>query len=369
MDILVISLAGIGDTLFATPLIHELRLNFPTARIDTLVLWAGSRDVLEGNPHLDKTYQKNLLKSGKLEALRLLGQLRRNNYDLSINTHPQSRIHYRLVARWINARTRISHEYDNRSVMDRWLVNRTIKQDYQRHSIENNLALLELAGAKRMLPRHEYELYLSPAEQSWASDYLREQKLSERKLLGLHVGSGGTKNLALRRWPLEAYRELIKRLNESYPELEILLLGGPEEEKDNLFLVAQTDRRLVFQPKTKSLRHAAALLRHCDLFLSVDTALMHVAAAMGVPKQIVIETPTWNKPIEPYRESFELVRNPAVAGRNLQYYRYDGSGIRGTRQELTKAMASVSVEAVYQAVARALAERGRGRSGSRSARS
>jgi heptosyltransferase-2 len=360
MDILVISLAGIGDTLFATPLIHELRLNFPKARIDTLVLWAGSRDVLEGNPHADTIYQKNLLKSGRLEALGFLGQLRRNEYDVSINTHPQSRIHYRLVARWINARTRISHEYDNRSVLDRWLVNRTAKQDYQRHSIENNLVLLEMAGAKRMLPRHEYELYLSPAEQSWAIDYFREQHLSGRKVLGLHVGSGGTKNLALRRWPLEAYRELIRRLNKSYPELGILLLGGPEEEKDNLWLVAQTDQRLVFQPKTKSLRHAAGLLKHCDIFLSVDTALMHVAAAMGVPKQIVIETPTWNKPIEPYRESFELVRNPAVAGRNLEYDRYDGCGIRGTTQELTRAMESVSVEAVYQAVDGALAARPEG---------
>jgi ADP-heptose:LPS heptosyltransferase len=51
MNILVISLAGIGDTLFATPLIHELRANFPAANIDALVLWTGSKHLLEGNPH------------------------------------------------------------------------------------------------------------------------------------------------------------------------------------------------------------------------------------------------------------------------------------------------------------------------------
>ena len=50
--ILVISLAGIGDTLIATPFIHELRANFPDAAIDAFVLWAGSKDLLEGNPHL-----------------------------------------------------------------------------------------------------------------------------------------------------------------------------------------------------------------------------------------------------------------------------------------------------------------------------
>ena len=63
MKILVISLAGIGDTLIATPLIHELRENFPGATIDALVIWPGSKDLLENNPHLNRVYQKNLIKS------------------------------------------------------------------------------------------------------------------------------------------------------------------------------------------------------------------------------------------------------------------------------------------------------------------
>jgi len=81
---------------------------------------------------------------------------------------------------------------------------------------------------------------------------------------------------------------------------------------------------------------------------------MHIAATMKVRKQIVIETPTWNKPIEPYGNPFILVRNPAVAGKNLDYYRYDGSGIRGSPQEIIKCMESVSVDAVWQAVADAV---------------
>ena len=61
MKILAISLAGIGDTLFATPLIHELRANFPDATIDALVLWRGAKDLLDNNPQLDTVHQKNLL--------------------------------------------------------------------------------------------------------------------------------------------------------------------------------------------------------------------------------------------------------------------------------------------------------------------
>ncbi len=78
MKILVIAMAGIGDALIATPLIHELRANFPDATIDALVLWAGSKDLLENNPHLNRVHQKNLINAGKLEGLKFLWSLRRN---------------------------------------------------------------------------------------------------------------------------------------------------------------------------------------------------------------------------------------------------------------------------------------------------
>jgi ADP-heptose:LPS heptosyltransferase len=358
MKILIISLAGIGDTLFATPLIHELRANFPEANIDALVLWQGSRDLLECNPHLTRVHQKNLMKVGTAASLKYLAQLRRNHYDVSINTHPQSRVHYRFVARLISARRRLSHQYHNATLLDPFLVNRTIRQDYGKHSIENNLAFLQLIGAKPLLPQHSYEIFLSQAEFAWADEFLATCKLTGQTLVGIHVGSGGTKNLALRRWPLLSYVELMKRLSHACPALRILLFGGPEEERDHKQILAQVDHDFVHQPSTKNLRQAAALLRHCHLFLSVDTALMHVAAAMKVRKQIVIETPTWNKPIEPYGNPFFLVKNPAVAGRNLEFYRYDGRGIHGTREELIKCMASVSVDSVYGAIEAALREVG-----------
>jgi ADP-heptose:LPS heptosyltransferase len=96
------------------------------------------------------------------------------------------------------------------------------------------------------------------------------------------------------------------------------------------------------------------LIGRCQAFLSVDSVLMHLAAAMKVPRQIVIETPTWNKPIAPYNQAFTLVKNPGVAGRNLEFYRYDGRGIRGTREQILECMASVSVDDVYRSLEAAL---------------
>jgi heptosyltransferase-2 len=348
MKILVISLAGIGDTLFATPLIHELRANFPTAGLDAFVLWPGSKNLLEGNPHLNAIHQKNLILVSKADSLRFLWQLRKQQYDISINTHPQSRVHYRAVARLINARVRISHEYDNAGGWDRLLVNRTLQQDYGRHAVENNLALLEVLGARRLLPCHEYEVFLSSADLKWAEEFIARHKWSGRRRLGIHVGSGGTKNLPLRRWPLDHYLGLLEALRQAHPELGVLLFGGPEEEKEHQTLQAQANPDQVLIAQTTHLRQAAALLKQCELFLSVDTALMHLATAMKVPKLVVIETPTWNRPIEPYSHPFTLIHNPAVAGRNLDYYRYDGRGIRGSPAELLRCMTSVTVDSVFQ---------------------
>jgi len=134
----------------------------------------------------------------------------------------------------------------------------------------------------------------------------------------------------------------------------VLFFGGPEEKRDYEKIRSVPGADKVLFPRTENLLQAAALIAQCDSFLSVDTSLMHVAAAMGVRNQVVIETPTWNKPIEPYGNSFTLVKNPAVAGRNLEYYCYDGGDIKGTREELLRCMASVKVEDVFETLVKAV---------------
>ena len=354
MKILVISLAGIGDTLLATPLLHELRANFPQAQLDALVLWAGSKELLEGNPHLNAVYQQNLLNESYAKAWTFLRPLRRAAYDLSINTHPQSRIHYRVIARFVAARTRISHVYDSWSIVDSFLVNRTVPQDYERHTVAQNLEVLALLDKKPSLSKHELEIFLSDQDLELAESFISSHNLAGRQCLGIHVGSGGTKNLALKRWPLRRYIELLGVVRKTWPELGILLFGGPDEESELQQILSAHLSPLVLRARTKTMRQAAALIQRCSGFLSVDTALMHLAAAVRVPGQIVIEAPTFNKTNEPFGNPYTLVKNPAVAGRNLEYYRYDGRGIRGTEAELVRCMDSVTVESVAAAIDAAL---------------
>lgn len=352
--ILVIALAGIGDALIATPLIHELRENFPGAEIDAFVFWAGSRDLLAGNPHLSRVHQCNSFEAGTPGFLKFVLGLRKEHYDLSINTHPQSKMEYRAVARLIGATTRLSHTYDNSTVLDELLVTHTLAQDYSIHSAENNLRLLSLVGKAPKLPRHEYEIYLQPAEIAAARAIVDQHQLAGRRIVGIHVGSGKTKNLRLKRWPLENYIALIQQLTAAWPEVTVLLFGGPEEREENARILAEAAHPNLVVPRTRSIREAAALLRHCEVFLSVDNAMMHFAAAMKVPKQVLIESMAFGPTLEPYGRPFRLVPNPAVHGRNLEYYRYDGKPIKGSEAELLRIMQAVKVESVLAGLEEAL---------------
>ena len=353
--ILVLSLAGIGDTLMATPVLHELRAQFPDAELDVLVMWSGAAQILGGNPHITRIYQHDFIKTGRIASLLFLRRLRKERYDLSLTLHPQGRREYRSITRLIGARRRLSHEYENHSWKDGWLVTDELPQDYTLHCVANNLRLLSLLQRPLLLPSQEYELFLSVAERDWARATAQEFRLQPGRWLGVHVGSGGTKNLALRRWPLDQYETLFVDLFQRDPAQQIVLLGGPEEIAAHAQLRARFTKEIgegrLLIPITPTLRHAAALLGEAGQFLSVDTVFMHLATAARVPRQFVIETPTLNPPVYPFRSEWIKIPNPAIGNRHLDFYRYDGRPIAGTAAELECLMRSVTPAQVAAALA------------------
>src|SRR6202012_1312688 len=116
----------------------------------------------------------------------------------------------------------------------------------------------------------EMEFFLEPGDEQFADEFIAKHRLAGKKILGLHVGSGGTKNLPLKRWPLKHHAGLVRQLNKERPDLRLLLFGGPDEAKDHQVILAQADPALTFDAKTKNLRETAALMKRCQAFLSVD---------------------------------------------------------------------------------------------------
>jgi heptosyltransferase-2 len=326
MKILVISLAGIGDTLIATPLVRELRNNFPLAEIDAFVMWKGSQELLATNPNLDSVYQNNFFKNSWVESLKSLLQLRQNRYDIALLPFPQSRWHYSGVARLIAPRLLLSlHYYADLDLL------------LSTHATAHNLTLLRKLGVTANEANPCYEIYCS------SSDLAFTEQNAISGAVGIHIGSGTTKNLKCKRWPLANYRKLISALNEIGKK--VVLIGGPEEEQETRTLAG---KNASYVP-TRNIRQAAALMRTFNAFISVDSCLMHIASAVGIP-QVVIQAPTWNPCLAPLNNHYELVPNAALEGRSpFDFYRFDG---RPIRKEYTNVMDQVSVSAVLNAYAR-----------------
>lgn len=85
----------------------------------------------------------------------------------------------------------------------------------------------------------------------------------------------------LKRWPLERFAAVADRILEEWGGL-LLVFGAPGSDlaEELVAAVRHGDGRVIGLPPFH-LRRSAALLERCGLFVSNDTGLMHIAAAVG----------------------------------------------------------------------------------------
>lgn len=98
---------------------------------------------------------------------------------------------------------------------------------------------------------------------------------------------GPTANWRAKTWRAERFAELMERLTGPdgiLPGARVALFGGPGEREQALALIdaVPADRRIDLIGAV-DLPTAAACLRRCDLYVGNDSALMHIAAAVGIP--------------------------------------------------------------------------------------
>jgi ADP-heptose:LPS heptosyltransferase len=109
--------------------------------------------------------------------------------------------------------------------------------------------------------------------------------------------------LTVKRWPLERYRELVRKLV-NVLDANVLLIGGKEDYELNQQLMQGLDGEPV-QMQVQNLAgqtsfgQTAAQLSVCDLFIGNDSSPMHLAAAVGIPV-IAIFGPTSPQEYGPY---------------------------------------------------------------------
>jgi len=278
--------AAIGDTVLTSAAIADLRAAFPGA---SMIFFAGPTNfemasMLDGVDQVVELPLVNLaaawrrVRSIAVDVLVDFGQWPRFDALLALASRASFTIGFR---------TRGQHRH--------YGYDATVEHSSHVHEIENYRRLVRALGVKTGNPPRLRTPSSGPA---LAANYAV-----------FHLWPGGRRK-KLKQWPEEKWLALVEEF--ACREMEVVLTGAPADRDGNDAMMERVRpyaRRFVRNAAGLSLRGTAAMLAHSCLVVSVDTGVMHMAAALGVPL-VALHGPTSSRRWGPISERAIAVDSP-----------------------------------------------------------
>lgn len=306
MRILIVNPFGIGDVLFTTPLIANLKEAYPDSYIG-FICNARTKDILLNNPKVDKIfiYEKdqfrNLWRKSKIlcvrKFLKFLTSVKKKRFDIAFDLSLGQE--YGLFLRLAGIKKRVGYNYKRRGI---FLTDKITASGYRkRHVVEHYLDLLKLVGIE---PRYRgLEFPLNSADLKWAKDYLSENDIGDEGMLIGIIPAGGASwgTTAYRKqWPAHRFANLANQITERFKAKIILFGDTGEVGLCNQVASLIKDIPIMACGRT-TIPRFAALLKRCGLVIANDGGPLHIAVSQGV-KTISIFGPVDPAVYGPYPE-------------------------------------------------------------------
>jgi heptosyltransferase-3 len=281
--ILLVKHRNIGDVLLATPTIKVLREHFPRAYI-AMVVNSGTEEMVTGNPYLDEVivfYQglKKLPPMARFkEQMRFIFDIRKRNFDLTINLTEGDR--GAILCLLSGARDRVGYHPRGKGLLGkRYIFTHLVKPNLTRHMVEYNLDAMRVLGIN---PKDKkVSIYWSQRDKEYV-DYLLSKFNIERGDSLVHVHP--TSRWLFKCWNDLSFAETIDWLAIK-KNIRVVLTSSAEKKelkKVNMIL-SMCKSTPVNLSGLLTLKQLAALSKRCQLFVGIDSAPMHIAAAVGTP--------------------------------------------------------------------------------------
>ena len=275
---LVIKLGHIGDVLVTTPVIRALHEAWPGVRV-TMVVNQGTEAMVAHSPQIEQVLvvRRDL---GGIAALRsqlaLLGALRSARFDLSLELSGGDRGAF--LCRASGAGLRVGFEPKKPHFRARAFHLLVDQRGTQNHVVDTFLRQPRALGLEPTDTRMLFEPGREAGER--AEGILKESGLAGKPFAVVHP----TSRWMFKCWTTSGVAEVIGRLRER--GLAIVLTCAPDEHemRYNYQVLEQAGTRDVLDLSGKvDLLLLGALLECAKLFFGVDSAPMHMAAALGTP--------------------------------------------------------------------------------------
>ncbi len=263
--ILIFRQSSLGDVILTLPVIRKMKEAFPDVEIDFLTKRLYS-EVVDSDPAISRII--TFADSASFSAV--LKKLRTNKYDLIIDL--QSNLRSMLLLTFLFPTKMIS--YRKRRFAREMVVRRSHLKLSVDHTIHSYLTTLKKLGIDdKPIPP---VIALPEGARSFATDYLAEHGFN--KLKRIIAFCPGAKHFE-KRWPFEQYKETALQLLKN-PDIGIIVFSMTGDEfADNL----EIDEPRLCAARDFSIHNSAALLAQCDLALTNDSGLMHLANAVRTP--------------------------------------------------------------------------------------
>jgi lipopolysaccharide heptosyltransferase II len=276
--VLFLALSGIGNLVMQLPTIRELKKAHPNWHITIWVAPRGTSTLAHTEPSINEVIEMPI-KASVSQHIKQVLQLRKRNFDIGIVLSPGQLMKSAAYLALAGIPKRIGNTYPTKNNShSKLFLTDTITENIHLHDIEQNLLLLTLLGIEpNPVPYYSIEV---PEENT--QEAARIVKSTDSLIIGMHPGSAS--GFEWKRWPLDRYAEVARILIQENPHARILVVGGKDEEDQKQALVDMINKdKEAAQSITAPLLTTAAVIQQCNVFISNDSGLMHIAAALRVP--------------------------------------------------------------------------------------
>lgn len=298
-----------GDVILALPAFRAIRERFPDAKLTALVgksaaTIARIAGVFDDEIIVDRVALRDGSKLRSINKIRrLVREIRRRKFDFIIDLHSLSETN--LLGFLSGARKRLYAHRENRSLdfLGKFHA-RPPAEDKAKHITDRYLEVLQplgVAGTPRFVQ-------IMPEKQDIEAvrNLLKAENADAENLVGVFPGAGHPS----RRWSLENFAELSKRLTAGDKQPQIIVFLGPEE--TNLRAAVEKlfpANTVVFDRLTiPQLVAAASLLR---VLVSNDTGVAHIGTIAGAALVLILDE---RAPLTylPLTEKIRVVRSGTI---------------------------------------------------------
>lgn len=295
----------LGDVLVSIPIFRALRQILPNTNIDILLSSKNFATNRTLRKYLDKFYKYDKTLVG---TIKLLKQISKERYDLIVDLLDNASVTSDLFLKLSKSKNYLGINKENRSNYN-YIV--PLLNKHSNHIVVRISQLLLPFGINpdKLDLSLEYDLNDEEIE-------LGKERLGE-KSKDIRVGINLSGSSSSKYWGKQNNIDLIKYIFENYNNCEVVVFSDRRLRREALEIADESKARLA--PLVESFDEFASMMRTCDILLTPDTSVVHLASAWRKPS-IVLYSYKPNKiamPWYPYKSNYIAITTEADSIDNI----------------------------------------------------